>query len=62
MATSAAAIEAAIIAQLEANCDVDLGSEQSQLQCFINAIAEGVYAGMQALSDTAGTPPSPTHV
>lgn len=62
MATSAAAIEAAIIARLQANCDVNLTNEHSQLQCLISAIAEGVYDELQNLSDTAGTPPSPTHV
>jgi len=61
MATSAAAIEAAIIAHLQVNCDVDLDNEHSQLHCFISAIAEGVYDELQNLEDTAGAPPSPTH-
>ena len=62
MPTSAAAIEAAIIAHLQANCDMDLDNEHSHVRCFVNAIAEGVYDELQNLSDTAGTPPSPTHV
>lgn len=62
MATSAAAIEAAIIARLQVNCDVDLTNEHSQLQCLIRSFAEGMYDELQNLDDIAGGPPSVGHV
>lgn len=61
MATNAAAIEASIIAQLQANCDMDLDNEHSHVRCLINAIAEGLYPELQNLEDTAGGPASPDH-
>lgn len=61
MATSASAIEAAIISHLEADCDVNLDNEYSTLSCVISAIAKGVYDELQNLTDTAGSPPSPAH-
>ena len=61
MATSADAIEAAILSKLNATCAFDTTEEYSWLSCFIRAIAEGVYQELQNLADTAGTPPSPAH-
>jgi len=63
MGTSAAAIEQAIIDKLDAGaCNFVRGGTYSPwVNCFIKAVAEGVYQELQNLSDTAGNPPSPTH-
>jgi len=63
MGTSAAAIEAAIKTHLDTGaCSFTRGGTYSPwLDCFIKAVAEGVYQELQNLSDTAGNPPSPTH-
>jgi len=63
MGTSAAAIEAKIKSHLgDGGCTFIRGGTYSPwLDCFIKAIAEGVYDELQNLSDTAGNPPSPTH-
>ena len=61
MATSADAIEAAILSHLNDTCNFDSSNEHSFLTCLVRAIAEGVYEELQNLEDTAGNPPSPSH-
>lgn len=62
MATNAAAIKASILAKLEATGKFDTTSDWSPIIDFIGAFAEGLYPELQKLQDTAGTPPSPSHV
>lgn len=61
MSTSAAAIKSAILSHLAADCDFELTNEFSFLECFIEALAKGLYEELQKLQDTAGNPPSPSH-
>lgn len=60
MATSAANIKTAIMGYLQSAGFVP-GNQFSWMEVFIDALSQGIYAELQNLDDTAGSPPSTGH-